>query len=83
MHTEDGKMEYFYGVMAFLVILILVFDKYEDRKANEKRVNDILSRFMAKDYQEYATFEHHKQVLDKKEPLIDKGVFEQDRFTVD
>lgn len=76
-------MDYFYAVMLFLVVCILVFDKYEDRKANEKRINDILNRYMTKDYQEYATFEHHKQVLEKPETKSGVIIQEQDRFAVD
>ena len=76
-------MEYFYGVLSFLVVCTLVYDKQEERKANEKRINDILNRFLAKDYQEYATFEHHRQVLEKKDPKERIIVQEQDVFPVD
>lgn len=76
-------MEYFYGILSFLVLCALIVDKYEERKANEKRISDILNRFLAKDYQEFATFEHHRQVLEKKEPKQKIVVQEQDRFPVD
>jgi hypothetical protein len=77
------KMEYFYGVMSFLVVCALIFDKYEERKANEKRINDVLNRYMSKNYEEFATFEHHRQVLEKK-PSKEKVVLrEQDTFPVD
>lgn len=74
--TLSGEILVGLIVFAFIGFFYLSEKRYLEEK------KDLLNRIMAKDYKEFAYFEHAKQVVDK--PLPAKTLFEEkDSFSVD
>lgn len=79
-------MEILTFIMLFLVITIVGFYVYQTNKlikGLQVLNSDLLNRLMARDYKEYAVFEHNKEVL-KVESVAQKIMQpEQDVYRVD
>lgn len=75
-------IEILFGILAIMAMVIMGFNSYNERKSDERRIDDLMNRFMAQNYHEYAVFEHQKREQEK-EKVINKSVFEeQDIFPV-
>ena len=79
------KMEILTFIMLFAVILtmgVFVWQNKHTIEALRSDNKDLLNRLMAKDYKEYATFEHVKSVAEV-ETVAKTIMNDQDVFQVD